>query len=74
MKKRCSGELLHAQSVDLCCSAYIYFFSLLVYCSLLRKKFQDVHCMVYACELLEEAAAGLKLHVCQSLSHMMSGL
>lgn len=30
--------------------------------------------MVYACEVLEEAAAGLKMLVCQALSALMSGL
>lgn len=30
--------------------------------------------MVCACEALEEAAAGLKMLVCQALSALMSGL
>lgn len=56
---------------------YAHVFSSLPVCFRLRERspgcFWIPH-MVYACEVLEEAAAGLKMLVCQALSALMSGL
>lgn len=75
-RNRGNGEILHAHNKGFK-NVFIFYCEILVFLRWRVKRSQAavlVRHMVPACEVLEEAAAGLKLLVSQSLSHMMPGL